>query len=191
MVLDRAYSALDGAWDSLHNGHSGRTLSGDLREEIRTSWRHFRPSSPAHPSLDAGSDNSCNSSTISDDVGCISISADGEEHQNLEDPLFDCGLDGFRMPVTAPASPPPVTSSNVNVIGDPTPSADGGLAELDWWDYYDVDPRVETDVDQEEPHSGKQTPVHINGVNSPSAVTDSPFWKVPVPKSSSIPNNDW
>lgn len=192
MVLDRAYSTLDGTWDSLNDRTNGRVLSDDLREEIRTGWRHFKPSSPVHQSLDAGSENSCHSP--SNDVSdCISISAESEEHQrqNVDDPLFDCGLDGFRMPTAAAFSPPSVTSSHVNVIGDPLPSVGGGgMTDLDWWNYFDVevDQKAEIDVDQSE-HQGKKTPVHVNGVNAPSAVTDSPFWKVP--KSSSIPNNDW
>jgi hypothetical protein len=104
--------------------------------------------------------------------------------------FFDAGLDGFRVPPTE-CSPPCVTNSNFNVIGDSTTPSVGKM-DLDWWNYFDaVEPEDPTSDTSPQELNGKKSysSLHMNGVVSPSTATDSPFWKIP--KSAALPNNDW
>lgn len=189
MVLDRAFSPLDAGWDSLNDMPSHQTLSSELKEEIRTSWKHFRPSSPVdrtEPKFDDPSSDAVDSDNArSEDIM--------SQYQTFEsqttDLFYDAGLDGFRVPTTE-YSPPCVTNSNFNVIGDTPPSV--GTIDLDWWNYFDsVEPEDVTNETSPQEVNGKKSysALHMNGVGSPSTATDSPFWKVP--KSASLPNNDW
>ena len=194
MVLDRAYSPLDAAWGSLNDRPSRQMLAEEFKDEIRTTWRHFRPSSPT---ADQHSEETCDDPSGDQAVGSVSIHTDDNvdqsqsfDTQNVDSLFFDAGLDGFRVPVSD-CSPPCVTNSKFNVIGDATPTV--GKVDLDWWNYFDsvLPEEVENDANHQE-LNGKKTyssSPHINGVGSPSTATDSPFWKIP--KSASLPNNDW
>lgn len=189
--MDRTYSPLD-AWGSTDDRLSHQTLSEDLREEMKISWKHFRPSSPVEQLIESN----CNEPS-SDNVGSADIHTDdqNDHYQHFDSPtvdslFFDAGLDGFRVQ-PAEFSPPCVTNSNFNVIGD-TASTTIGKMDLDWWNYFDpVQPEdVTGETNPQEPNGKKSFPsVHMNGVGSPSTATDSPFWKTP--KSASLPNNDW
>ncbi len=191
VVLDRAYSPLDAAWGSMNDIPSHQILSEELKEEIRTTWRHFRPSSPT----DQHSEETCDDPR-NDAVGSVSIHTEDNinqyqnfDTQTVDSLFFDAGLDGFRVPA-AECSPPCVTNSNFNVIGDSTPTM--GKVDLDWWNYFDsVEPEDAGNEINPQELNGKKTysSLHMNGVGSPSTATDSPFWKIP--KSASLPNNDW
>lgn len=168
---------------------SSKTLSDDLKEEIRTSWRHFRPSSVTDQVVEVNEDSSTN------DVGPLNTQVDiVDQQQNFDSQIgedglfFDAGLNGFRVPLSE-FSPPCVTHSNVNVIGDPISVT--GKPDLDWWNYYDsLQPDGSAVEEAQELNDKKTFPsLHVNGVGSPSTATDSPFWKIP--KSASLPNNDW
>ncbi len=193
MVLDRTYSPLEASWGSVGDMPSPPTASEDLKEDIRTNWRHFRPSSPAEQQIESN----CVEPS-SNAVGSVdNISADDNidhcqsvDSQTLDSLFFDAGLDGFRVPPTE-YSPPCVTNSNFNVIGDSTTPSVGKM-DLDWWNYFDS---VETedasnDTSPQEVNGKKSySSLHMNGVGSPSTATDSPFWKIS--KSATLPNNDW
>lgn len=193
MVLDRTYSPLEAAWGNVGDMPSPPTASEDLREDIRTNWRHFRPSSPAEQQMESN----CVEPLSSNAVGSVDVSADDNidhyqsvDSQTLDSLFFDAGLDGFRVPPIE-YSPPCVTNSNFNVIGDSTTPSVGKM-DLDWWNYFDsVEPEdAANDTSPQEVNGQKSySSLHMNGVGSPSTATDSPFWKIP--KSATLPNNDW
>jgi len=213
VVLDRVYTPLDSAWASLQYGgdsnhrpshhHQQRqdVLSEELQEEIRTSWKHFRPASPPpSPSrLDPSESTNLNHSTNQVDVDCVSIGAESDDddkyqHFDTHDtwPKETLSSDPSEVPIH-----PSCGHSNFNVVGDDTGRS---VNHLDWWNYFD------TNFDEEEKkrssklgrapclpnnHSTSTSATSnciMNGVNSPSTATDSPFWIVP--KSASLPNND-
>jgi len=212
VVLDRVYTPLDSAWGCLHGGdgrtsrrpsHHQKVLSEDFIEEIRTSWKHFRPASPPVPDT---------STTIPSPasvagVDCVSICADDDDkYQTFDTETIDQMW--WPDPLSAiQADSEDVSSfhssyghSNFNVVGD---EVDSGENHLDWWNYFDTDfvsasppppPPPEDFAGSGGGGAGKTchttNPTCImNGVNSPSTATDSPFWIVP--KSASLPNNDW
>ncbi|XP_057380415.1 enhancer of polycomb homolog 1-like [Daphnia carinata] len=190
VVLDRTSSPYDATWGSMDDRSSHQTLSEDLKEEIRTSWKHYRPSSPVEQLIESNCNDPSTNTVGSDDIH----TDEKEDHyQNFDSPtvdslFFDAGLDGFRVPPSE-FSPPCVTNSNFNVIGDTASSM--GKMDLDWWNYFDsVQPEdVTGEANPQELNGKKPLPsVHMNGVGSPSTATDSPFWKIP--KSASLPNND-
>jgi hypothetical protein len=189
VVLDRTFSPLDAAWGSSSDRPSHQPTSEEFKKEIQTNWRHFRPSSPTEQQIE-----NCNEPSTT--VGSVDIRTDDSidhyqnfDSQTIDSLFFDAGLDGFRVPPTE-CSPPCVTNSNFNIIGDSaTPSV--GKMDLDWWNYFDsVEPDdAANDISPQE-LNGKTSysSLHMNGVGSPSTATDSPFWKIP--KSASLPNND-
>ena len=128
----------------------------------------------------------------SDSTSRISISTNAEdtdEQQNLDLDLSDYGLDGFKIPVIA-VSPPHITSSNFNVIGDTVSEAGAEGIDIDWWGHFDNTTSDLTTEDPEMPESvDSKARVQVNGVNSPSIASDSHYWKIP--KSSSLPNSGW
>lgn len=193
MILDRAYSALDGAWESLHDRPGGRLLSSELKEEIWSSWKHFSPSSPVEPVSDVTVNTaySISKDVAGDSTSWISISSnpeDTDEHQNLDVDLSDYGLDGYKIPVIS-VSPPHITSSNFNVIGDTVPAANAEEIDIDWWSHFD-NTTSDLATEDPEPQESVDSKAHIqvNGVNS-SIASDSHYWKIP--KSSSLPNSGW
>ena len=192
VVLDRTFSPLEAAWDSVSDRSSHQTISEELIEEIRTNWRHFRPSSPAEQEIESNCNEPSSNTVGSVDNRTDSISDHYQnfDSQTIDSLFFDAGLDGFRVPPTE-CSPPCVTNSNFNVIGDSTTPSVGKL-DLDWWNYFDaVEPEDPTSDTSPQELNGKKScsSLHMNGVVSPSTATDSPFWKIP--KSAALPNNDW
>lgn len=187
------YSSLDAAWNSLHDKQREHILSSDLKEEIRTSWRHFRPAPNDGLESDGFSGNPSSSvgDASSEPGNCADVSVETQDdpQQTLCDPLFESVVDGFRMP-TISSSPPSITSSKFVVVGDAAPSVKGEQMDLDWWNYFeDVDPGPKSDVAAVEADNIPPSSCHSNGIGSPSSATNTPFWKVT--KSASLPNNDW
>ena len=211
VVLDRVYTPLDAAWGCLHGGdgrasrrpsHHQKVLSEELKEEIRTSWKHFRPSSPPLPDTSA---NIPSPPSVAG-IDCVSICADDDDkYQTFDtetidqvwwpDPLSAIQAD----PADVSTFHPSCGHSNFNVVGD---DIDSTYNHLDWWNYFDTDfvsaspPPPPPPPPDDSAASGGGRACHtttsnciINGVNSPSTATDSPFWIVP--KSASLPNNDW
>lgn len=197
------YTPLDGAWGSLNDRPSQlKVLSEDLKEEIRTSWRHFRPASPP----DQAPVQPSNPKTAL--VDCVSICADDDpdryqifDTQTIDGLIVDRGGQVWWASEPDPAAlenSPPCGHSNFNIVGDDTTSL--GKNDVDWWNYFNL-----VDGEQQEAGAdvncsagyGKKKPSTsasastcvVNGVNSPSTATDTPFWIVP--KSASLPNNDW
>lgn len=192
VVLDRVYSPVESSWAPFSENPSLQGLTCESSsEESKKVWKHFRPSSPTNP---------CNESVLENTnlKAAESDSFDNQEEENqlkncespsIESLFFDAGLDGFRIP-SSDSSPPCVTNSNFNIIGDTLPTA--GKVDLDWWEYFDAEHSDDTtpEGNSHELKDNKRTCLsHINGVGSPSTATDSPFWKIP--KSASLPNNDW
>lgn len=192
MVLDRA-SPLDTTWGSPNDTQSCQPFSTEFKGEIKSNWRHFKPSSPPEQ-IESSNDTTSSNPVDTDHVRLDDIT--GQCHnfdsQTTDSLFFDAGLDGFRVP-TSEYSPPCVTNSNFNVIGDTTPSA--GTIDLDWWNYFDpIEHDTVTNETSIQEVNGKKTysTHHVNGVGSPSTATDTSFWKIPKSaKEASLPNNDW
>ena len=226
VVLDRVFTPLDGAWSSL-NGPPGRqVLSEELKDEVRTSWRHFRPVSLAPPSPSWGQEESTRNRTQ-----CVSIFADGDDShcqtfdtETIDNIYTDCSTDRWwsqqQQQTCAEADFPSSAndcaagggSSNFHVIGDETSV---NKNDLNWWNYFDTDSQSAVSngelgdclvngggggsmtvgyqqhnlvIASDAANKASNHSV-VNGVSSPSTATDSPFWIVP--KSASLPNNDW
>ena len=178
---------MDTSWTSGNEMSHHSFATESLNEEMLKNMKHFRPSSPTSPhnesSLDSANFKSGDGLENLDDGSQLKCF----ESPSIENLFFDAGLDGFRIPATD-SSPPCVTNSNFNIIGDTLPST--GKVDIDWWNYFDtVEPEDTAETNSQEPNDKRTCSAQMNGVGSPSTATDSPFWKIP--KSASLPNNDW
>lgn len=201
MVLDRVHSQFDGSLNDLSNY---QLISDEMKDEFRH-FRHFRPAPTVETQNTEVTESNDSTYTTNSNSGgefhsVVTICADDDEEQcqtydsnSVIDNLFvEGGLDGFRMPSSKCFSPPSVTNSCVNVIGDASPSLD--KIDVDWWNYFEPVNEVENvtqvvNSSREEHGKKSQLNLHLNGINSSPAVNDSPLWKVS--KGASLPSNDW
>ena len=206
VVLDRVWTPLDGGWSSLNGCPSRCVLADDLKDEIRTSWKHFRPTTPPPVEEDDPPTTSDAQAAATADRGVdrVSIYADGDEDQyqtydteTIDQLYADRHLERWAAAAAAACSPTPVPpddcgSSNFHVVGDILPDASD---TLDWWNYLDVNGGVgmtfqddqldllASETEAMEQDSSRTSPPHPPPASSVTTTTTS----TPLPAAASTP----
>ena len=206
VVLDRVWTPLDGGWSSLNGCPSRCVLADDLKDEIRTSWKHFRPTTPPPVEEDDPPTTSDAQAAATADRGVdrVSIYADGDEDQyqtydteTIDQLYADRHLERWAAAAAAACSPKPVPpddcgSSNFHVVGDILPDASD---TLDWWNYLDVNGGVgmtfqddqldllASETEAMEQDSSRTSPPHPPPASSVTTTTTS----TPLPAAASTP----